>query len=118
MATIDEMADAALQRDNLLLRGLLGDMLRDLPDVKDWPPPASLCAKNRAVAASIAELVARHQKQTPPVWAAAVPGIDETFYLVRTAATMRGVRRLCDEETPTELRKRGFLAPPDFLTTA
>lgn len=115
---MDQLAEAALQRDNLLLRGLLSDLLRDSPDVKDWPPPATEHDRNLAVAASIAELVARHRKQPPPQWAGRVPAMGDTFYLVKTAAFMRGIRKLCDEQSPSELRKRGFLAPPDFLTTA
>jgi hypothetical protein len=37
---------------------------------------------------------------------------------VAAAETLPRLRRLCEEEGPEPLRRRGLLAPPDFLTAA
>jgi hypothetical protein len=118
MKTMDEIAAAALNRDNLALRGLLMDMLVECPDVRRWLAPITTDKQAMAVAASIAELVARHRNQSAPTWTVNVPPTDGLFYMVKTAQYMRGIKKLCDEGSPVELRKRGFLAPPDFLKTA
>jgi hypothetical protein len=40
------------------------------------------------------------------------------MFVVKSAETMPRLRHLCETQSPEPLRRRGFLAPPDFLTFA
>ncbi len=71
-----------------------------------------------AVAASLVELLAERAGQPAPAWAADVAGLPEARYLLRSAATMKRLRRMCDEESPGPLRRRNLFAPAEFLTFA
>jgi hypothetical protein len=44
--------------------------------------------------------------------------LKEPVYLVNAAIKMPRLRILCEEQSPEPLRKRGFLAPPNFLESA
>lgn len=71
-----------------------------------------------AVAAGIVELLASRGGQTPPAWTASVPAAPDSVYLVRSAAVLPRLRRLCETEAPEPLRKRRIFAPPEFLKAA
>jgi hypothetical protein len=46
-------------------------------------------------------------------------GLDRTpLALAAGVVELPRLRRLCEEEGPEPLRRRGFLAPPEFLTFA
>lgn len=71
-----------------------------------------------AIAASMVELLAERAGQRPPDWTRTVPPAPQPTFLVRAAASMPRTRRMCEEEGPEPLRRRGIFAPPDFLTVA
>jgi crotonobetainyl-CoA:carnitine CoA-transferase CaiB-like acyl-CoA transferase len=80
--------------------------------------PEDLSADELALAAGVVELLAERAHQEPPTWTRAVGSGRRVVYLVRAAATMPRLRMLCETEGPESLRRRGFLAPPEFLTVA
>jgi hypothetical protein len=82
------------------------------------PAPAGLDATGLATAAGVAELLASRAGQPAPSWTATVPPAPERRFLVRAAATMPRLRAACEREGPEPLRRRGLLAPPDFLSIA
>jgi len=82
------------------------------------PKPGNLGPGELAVAAGVAELLAARAGQSPPVWTAGIPAAPECILLVRAASFLPRLRRLCEEEGPEPLRRRGILAPPNFLTSA
>jgi hypothetical protein len=53
-----------------------------------------------------------------PAWTQQVPPLAVPFLLVKAFATLPRLRQACEEEGPEPLRRRGLLAPPDFLRTA
>ena len=80
--------------------------------------PSGLDSLGLAVAASVVEMMAGRHGKRPPKWTEAVPAAPRPMYLVRAAESLPRLRRLCEEEGPEPLRRRGLLAPPDFLTSA
>ncbi len=80
--------------------------------------PSELDPIGLVVAAGIVELMAERSEQPPPPWTANVPAAPEPLFLVKAALSMPRLRRLCEEEGPEPLRRRGLLAPPGFLTAA
>ena len=95
MSPIEQLAEAALQRDSLRLRSLVQDMRRARTDWSALPPPGTNDARLLAIAASLAELLATRHNQTPPAWTKEVGALDEPFYLLRSAETMKRLRVLC-----------------------
>ncbi len=118
MATIEKLAEAALNGESLLLRSLTQDFLRECPMIADSPKPETTDLRILAAAASLAELLASRRNQPPPPWTSEIGALTEPVYLVKAAATMKRLRRLCETEAPEALRKRGFYAPPNFLEFA
>ena len=115
MATLDEIAEAALGGDALQLRSLVQDWLRPELRLEEVPCPATRDAATLAVAAGLAELFAERAHQPAPNWTSVVGGLPEAVYLVRSAATMRRLRRMCAEESPEPLRRRNLFVLADFL---
>lgn len=118
MIRIEELAEAAINRDALSLRGLTQDLLRESPQLKDFPRPMDVDFKTLAAAAALIELFAERLHQEPPAWTRDIGALPEPIYLVRAAATMKRLRTLCELQAPEPLRKRGFYAPPNFLESA
>jgi hypothetical protein len=118
MASLEQMAQAALSGDALALRALTQDWLRENPRLAECPRPATAEPTLLAVAASLVELLAQRAGQAAPAWTANIAGLPEVRYLLRSAATMKRLRRLCDEESPAPLRRRNLFAPADYLTFA
>ena len=118
MVTIEQIAEAALNRDGLLLRSLTQDMLSKHPILSDCPKPETDDPRILAAAASLIELFAMRLDQAPPPWAKSIGALPEPIYLLKAAATMKRLRTLCETEAPEPLRKRGFFAPPNFLEFA
>jgi hypothetical protein len=118
MATPDDLARAALSGESLKLRSLCHDLLNEYAPLSNCPPTQSTDHKIAAAAASLIELLALRTNQEPPKWTASVEGLDEPIFLVRAAMKMRHLRELCENESPEPLRRRGLLAPPNFLETA
>jgi hypothetical protein len=113
-----ELVDALVSRDALRARQWVADSVRAGFDWSHAPQPDGLDPLALAVAAAVVELMAGRQGKSPAGWTSAVPAAPHRMYLVRAAESLRRLRRLCDEEGPEPLRRRGLLAPPDFLTAA
>lgn len=118
MPKIDELAEAALSGDALLLRSVVQDWLRETRQFQTVAAPTSIDPAQRAVAAGLVEMFAERARQTPPSWTGTVPAVSEPLFLVRAASTMKRLRKLCEEQSPFPLRRRRIYAPPDFLTFA
>ena len=64
------------------------------------------------------EMIAARRGVRPAAWTAGVPAAPRRVFLVEAAESLPRLRRLCEEEGPEPLRRRGLLAPPEFLTAA
>ena len=115
---LEDLVQALLSRDALTARAWVADASRAGLRWLEVPRPEGLDPTGLAIAAGISETLAARSGQAAPQWTADVPGIAEPFLLVRAAATMPRLRRLCETEGPEPLRRRGLLAPPEFLTAA
>ena len=113
-----ELVEALRTHDALGARQWVADSGRIRLDFTGLSRPESLDRLGLAIAAGIVELLAARAGQQPPAWTASVAPLDEPFFLVRAAAVMPRLRRLCEEEGPEPLRSRRLLAPPEFLTAA
>lgn len=115
---IEQLAEAAINRDALSLRSLTQDLLRDCPKLTDVPRPTAVDFKTLAAAAALIELFAERLHQEPPAWTREIGSLPEPIYLLKAAATMKHLRLLCEQQAPEPLRKRGLYAPPNFLESA
>jgi len=113
-----DLVKSLLSYDTLAARQWLADAQRIGFTWSDVPPPKGMGPTESSLAAGVAELLAARSGQPAPAWAARVPPAPERIFLVRAAATMPRLRALCELEGPEPLRRRGFLAPPEFLTVA
>ena len=118
MATIEQLAEAALNGESLLLRSLTQDLLQENPSMSELPRPLTNDSSLLAAAASLVELFATRLHQHPPSWTQEIGALPEPVYLVKAASSMRRLRELCETQSPEPLRKRGFYAPPNFLEFA
>lgn len=118
MVRIEQLAEAAIGHDALLLRSLTQDFLRERPNLREYSKPAAVNFKTLAAAASLIELLAERLNQEPPSWTKDVGALPQPVHLVKSAATMKHLRALGEQQSPEPLRKRGFYAPPNFLERA
>jgi hypothetical protein len=118
MVTIDDLATAALNQDNLALRSLTQDLLRACPQLHQCPPPLNRDPQHLAAAAALIELLAMRRRQEPPSWIQNIAPLTRPIFLLKAALTMKHLRLLCETQSPEPLRKRGFYAPPNFLEFA
>ena len=63
------------------------------------------------------ELLAQRRSETPPAWVNRAKGLSTPMLLIAAAESMPMLRKLCEEQFPEPLKRRGFLAPLDFLTS-
>jgi hypothetical protein len=113
-----DLVQALLRFDALAARQWLADATSSGLVWSNVPPPFDLNETESALAAGLVELLASRAGQPPPSWAAAMPAAPRSLFLVRSAAIMPRLRAACEQEGPEPLRRRGLLAPPDFLTIA
>lgn len=113
-----ELVRAILSYDALTARQWVADSLRQSVIWTSMPQPTDLDEVEMGVAAGVVELLASRVGQAPPSWATTVKASPTPVYLVKAARTMPRLRRLCEEEGPEPLRRRGILAPPEFLKVA
>jgi predicted secreted protein len=118
MVTIDQLALAALNYESLQLRSLTQDLLRANAKLNATPRPTTNDPRLLAIAASLIELLALRQHQSPPAWAKDIAPLNEPIFLVKAAETMKHLRTLCETQSPEPMRKRGLYAPPNFLEFA
>jgi hypothetical protein len=113
-----DLVDALVSRDALRARQWIADAARAGFDWSRVAEPHGLEPLGRAVAAAVVEMMAARHGSQPAAWTSAVPPAPTRVFLVRAAESLPRLRRLCEEEGPEPLRRRGLLAPPDFLTAA
>lgn len=118
MAGLDELANAALEQDNLAVRSLAQDLLHEHPEVTAWLAPATHDPQLLAIAAGLTELLALRLHQPAPEWTATVGPAPRPHFLLKAASTLKRLRTLCMDEAPEPLRKRRIYAPPNFLEFA
>jgi hypothetical protein len=118
MARLEDMARAALEGDALKLRSLVQDWLQTAPRLVDAVCPATGDAAVLAVSASLAELLAERTGQAAPTWTRGIGALPQAVFLVRAAATMPRLRRMCEAESPLPLKRRNLFAPADYLRFA
>jgi hypothetical protein len=115
MEPIEQLAQAALERDHLKLRSLVQDLIRAKVDWSNLPRPSANDPRLLAMSAALAELLAQRNNQTPPAWTKEIGPLKEPFYLLKSASTMKRLRVLCETQSPEPMRKRLLYAPPHFL---
>jgi hypothetical protein len=115
---IRDLVAALVDRDALRARQWVADAKRAGFDWATVKAPFGLDALGLAVAAALVELMAERNGAEPPSWTRTVPAAPQRVFLVRAAESLPRLRRLCEDEGPEPLRRRGLLAPPDFLTAA
>ena len=79
MELIEQLAEAALQRDSLRLRSLVQDLTRAGINWSSIPRPTTNDMRLLAIAASLAELLATRQNQVPPMWTKEIGALKEPF---------------------------------------
>lgn len=115
---LEDLVRALMRRDTLVARQWVADAMRVGLVYGDLETPRNLNATELSVAAGIVELLAARSDQRPPDWTAGIPASPEPVFLVKAAETMPRLRKACEDEAPEPLRRRGLLAPRDFLTLA
>lgn len=113
-----DLVNALLAYDALSARQWLADAVRSNLVWKDLEAPEGLDQTAFSLAAGVVELFAERAQQPAPAWTAQATPLTTPRFLVRAAETMPRLRRACEREGPEPLRRRGFLAPPGFLTAA
>jgi len=108
---VDELAVALRKREALLARCLFAQF-HDV-DPRDIEEPALPSALDRAIAASVVELLAERTGRSAPSWTARVAPLPNEFVLV-TVRLPEKLARL-RQETPRALRVRNLVAPESFL---
>lgn len=118
MAQIEQLAQAALERDSLKLRSLVQDFARANTDYSKLPYPATSDTRLLVISAALVELLAQRHHQTPPEWTKEIGALKEPFFLLEAAMKMKRLRSLCETQSPEPMRKRLLYAPPHFLEFA
>ncbi len=118
MEQIEQLAQAILDRDNLKARSLVQDFVRAKTDFSKVRHPSTSDVQVLALSAALTELLAIRNKQTPPAWTKEVGPLAEPLFLLKSAATMKRLRTLCETQSPEPMRKRLLYAPPHFLEFA
>lgn len=113
-----ELVHALLSYDALAARQWVIDNARRGVLWSSVPKPSDLAPLELQVAAGVVELLASRAGQMPPSWVSGIEAGSTQVWLVKAAKTMPRLRRLCEEEGPEPLRRRGIFAPPEFLTFA
>lgn len=118
MEPIEQLAQAALERDHLKLRSLVQDLTREKIDWSRIPRPSTNNARLLVVSAALVELLAQRNNQGLPAWTKEIGPLKEPFFLLESAAGMKRLRLLCETQSPEPMRKRLLFAPPHFLEFA
>jgi hypothetical protein len=118
MGSLEDIARTALEGDALALRGLVQDWLGTGIVLAEVPCPATRDPAVLATSAALIELFAQRTKQAAPAWTSVVSALPEARYLLRSAVTMKRLRRMCEEESPWPLKRRNLFAPADYLRFA
>ena len=115
---ISDLVRALLAFDTMAAREWVSAAARARLRWSELPRPEGLSVDELALAAGVVELLAERARQEPPSWTVAIGAGQNAVFLVRAAASMPRLRVMCETEGPEPLRRRGFFAPPEFLTVA
>ncbi|MCG3212387.1 MAG: hypothetical protein FOGNACKC_06041 [Anaerolineae bacterium] len=115
MVQIEVLAQAVLDGDSLRARSLTQEFFQHPPRLVDIPRPKTTNQRLLVVSAALLELFAERLRQPAPAWTATIGPVEEPVYLLKAAATMKRLRRLCETESPEPLRRRRLYAPPNYL---
>jgi hypothetical protein len=115
---IRELVRALLEHEGLRVRAWLNEAARQGLRWDRVSRPEGLDDRQFALAAGVVETMARDACTEPPDWVFDHREAAWQVFLVRAAATMPRLRRMCETQGPEPLRRRGFLAPPEFLRVA
>jgi hypothetical protein len=118
MALLEDIARAAIEGEALAARSLTQDWLAENERLAEIARAVAADRTVMAVAAALVELFAMRRGQAAPAWSSEVGALDEPLFLVKNAAAMPRLRRLCELEAPEPLRRRRIYAPPDYLSAA
>lgn len=118
MVMLEQLAQAAIDRNSLQLRSLAQDWLDENTLMSETPRPSTDDTRVLATAASLIELFAQRRQQNPPLWVEEVGLLPEPLFLLESAENMKRLRELCETQSPEPLRKRRLYAPPNFLEFA
>lgn len=118
MAQIEQLAQAALERDHLKLRSLVQDLTRSQTDFSSLPHPSTTDQRLLVISAALIELLAQRNNRQPPAWTKEIGALKEPFFLLESATKMKRLRTLCETQSPEPMRKRLLYAPPHFLEFA
>ena len=118
MELIEQLAQATLEQDHLKLRSLVQDLTRSKTDFNLIPRPSTTDLHLLVISAALTELLAQRNNQISPAWTKEIGALKEPFFLLKSAATMKHLRILCETQSPEPMRKRLLYAPPHFLEFA
>lgn len=118
MVRLEDIARAAIAGEALLVRSLAQDWLAAHARLSQVPLPDDPDSTVRVVSAGLVELFAMRRGEPAPAWSARVGALTEPLFLLRHAATMPRLRRMCELESPEPLRRRRIFAPADYLVAA
>ncbi|CAN5841317.1 hypothetical protein BH10CHL1_BH10CHL1_13840 [soil metagenome] len=118
MVKIEEIAEAALHGESLLVRSMTQDFLRHNPRFVDISRPVTTNESVLALSAAFLELFAARSNQPAPSWTAKIGPVAQPIFLLKAAKQMKRLRELCEAESPEPLRQRRLYATPDYLEFA
>lgn len=111
------LARALLSFDAMHLRELAFDAVRMPEALAHAAAPETAVKEEQAAAAAIVELLCMRLGIEPPAWTVDSPVVDPPRHVVAAALRMPRLNALCELESPPAMRRRGFYAPPDFLSS-
>lgn len=115
--TIQAMAEALLNRDDLRLHLLLQAWLPINPNIPEMPYPETQDKRVLTAAAALAELLALQLNQAPPDWTKDIGGLPQPFFVMSLGEKPGFTRNLCLAEAPEPFKRRNIFAPANFLNT-
>ena len=117
MRNIQIIASLILSGEMLKARAYAREYLDSSPDIKSDSIMINTNSHCEiALTAALSDLFARRLNQPKAAWTSEVKPISKTQYLLKGVELMPNLKTLCDKQSPPELKRYGFLAPPDFLT--
>lgn len=115
---IRELVQAILDGDLLTARQWVADAQRSRMQWKSIPYPREFNGRELAVAAAVAELLARRAGVEPPQWTESVGAVPTPLLLDPGLDQMPRSYALARSAGPEPFRKRNLVALPDFLDVA
>jgi hypothetical protein len=110
-----ELVRAILSGDLLAARQWVADAQRADVHWDRIDRPAGLDEREMAVAAGVAELLAKRAGSSPPSWTLVVGPIDELLFLDPGLKDMPRTLAHAKANGPEPFRRRNLVASPDFL---